>query len=80
MAIVLAIAGLLTVIYPILSLPCSVTGFFQASSAMKFIKTNDLKSDTVVNVVYFLTIVSMLITTALVVYAFSIAFSLGLLG
>jgi len=62
-SIVLALVGLLTFLYPILSLPCSITGFFQARSARRFIRINGLKADVLVNTAHTIAIIAISVTT-----------------
>jgi hypothetical protein len=76
-AIILASIGLVSAIYPILSLPCSITGFFQARSARNFIKRNDLTSDALVNAAFLVTIISMIISVSLMVLAVGVAIGRG---
>jgi hypothetical protein len=65
----LAVAAILTVVFPILSLPCSITGFSQAKKAKKFIQLNNLKNDAIVNVAFYLNLFAIICTVAIMVYA-----------
>jgi hypothetical protein len=65
----LGIAAILTVVFPILSLPCSITGFSQAKMAKKFIESNNMKNDSIVNFAFYLNLFAILCTAAIMVYA-----------
>lgn len=65
----LAIAAVVTVIFPILSLPCSITGFSLAKKAKKFLVLNKIKSDAILNVAFYLNLFSIICTIAIMIYA-----------
>ena len=68
-AFILAVVALITVIFPIVTLPCSITGFVQARSARKFIKQNGLDQDTLTLVAYYLNLLALLATVAIIAIA-----------
>lgn len=68
-AFILALVALLTVIFPIVTLPCSITGFVQARSARKFIRQNGLEKDTLTLVAYYLNLLALIATVAIIAFA-----------
>ena len=65
----MAIAAIVTVVFPILSLPCSITGFSQAKRAKKFVAFNKMKNDALVNVAYYLNLFAIICTVAIMLFA-----------
>lgn len=72
-ALILTAIGIVTCFYPILSLPCSITGLIQASQAKRFIKVNGLKADSLINIASIVAIVSICFTALLILLAVSVA-------
>jgi hypothetical protein len=68
-AFILAIVAIVTVIFPVVTLPCSITGFIQARSARKFIKQKGLKQDTLTLVAYYLNLLALLAAVAIIAIA-----------
>lgn len=66
---VLSVIAVLTVVFPILSLPCSITGLFQARIARKFLQKNSLSADNLVSVAYYLNLFAIIATAAIILLA-----------
>ena len=68
-ALILTAVGIVTCFYPLLSLPCSITGLAQARQAKKFIKANGLREDSLLNIASIVATVSISFTFALMLMA-----------
>lgn len=65
-SLTLGIVAILTVIFPIVSLPCSITGFVQARVAKRFIENNHMAPDAVAKVAYYLNLVAIITTAGII--------------
>jgi hypothetical protein len=68
-SLTLGIIAVITVIFPIVSLPCSITGFIQASKAKKFISKHEISSDAVSSVGYILNLIAIIVTVSIMLLA-----------
>jgi hypothetical protein len=66
---ILSIFALCTFAFPILSLPCSITGLFQSISAKKFISQNELSKDGLVTAAFWMNISAISITALIMLLA-----------
>jgi hypothetical protein len=68
-SLTLGIVAVITVIFPIVSLPCSITGFVHASKAKKFISKHEIPGDAVSRVGYFLNLTAIIVTVSIMLLA-----------
>ena len=64
-AFILAVVAAATLVFPIISLPCSITGFLQAKTAKKFITETGAGRNTYVDVGFYLNLLAIIGTVCI---------------
>ena len=65
----LGIVAILSVVFPIVSLPCSITGLVQARIAKRYLANKHMAPDTVANIAYVLNLVAIITTVGIMLLA-----------